>query len=77
MCAISAHIWVKYERVSCGIFVWCILVSIRGVYIVGVYVGVSMWDTYVGDVVYGYDVGNVENRMVTGFVACWGYGELL
>ena len=51
-----------------------------GFIFVGVYVGVFTWDMYVGDVVYGYDVGNVENRMVTGFVgfvACWGYGELL
>ena len=50
MCAIWTHIWVKYERVSCEVFVWCILVSIRGVYICGVYVGVSVG--YVcGDVV--------------------------
>ena len=43
----------------------------------GVHVGVSMWGTYVGDVVYGDDVGNVENRMVTGCVACWGYWRVI
>ena len=42
MCAISVHIWVKYERVSCDVFVWCILVSIRGVYICGCIRGVFM-----------------------------------
>ena len=35
---------------------------------VGVYVGVFMWGTYMGDVVYGDYVDNVGNRMVTGFV---------
>lgn len=44
-----------------------------GFIFVGVYVGVSMWDMYVGDMVYGDNVGNAENRMVTGFVTCWGY----
>ena len=45
-----------------------------------VYAGVFMWGTYVGDTVCGYDVGNVGNvgnRMVTGFVTCWGCGDLL
>lgn len=37
---------------------------------VGVYVGVFTWGTYVGDAVYGYGVGDVGNRMVTGFVTC-------
>ena len=48
-----------------------------GFIFVGIYVGVSMWGTYVGDAVYGYGVGDVGNRMITGFVTCWGYGELL
>ena len=43
----------------------------------GVYVGCLYGGKYVGDAVYGYGVGDVGNRMVTGFVTCWGYGELL
>ena len=70
MCAISVHMWVKYKRVSCGVFMWCIRVVYFGEYTWGLYLWVFMWGTYLGNVVYGYDVGDVGNRMDTGFVTC-------
>ena len=76
VCYIGAYVG---EIQAC--FVWGIRVVYFGEYTWGlylwVYVGVFTWGTYVGDAVYGYGVGDVGNRMVTGFVRCWRYGELL